>query len=85
MKKGAAAVNFEYFALRAACALVNAMPYRMAAAVARFAARSAARVFGYRRKRTLERIESVFPGSAARRLSASRRRALKTWRSRRSR
>ena len=62
MKKSAAAVNFEYFALRAACALVNAMPYRMAAAVARFAARSAARVFGYRRKRTLERIESVFPG-----------------------
>ena len=57
MKKGAAAVNFEYFALRAACALVNAMPYSMAAAVARFAARSAARVFGYRRKRTLERIE----------------------------
>ena len=62
MKKCAAAVNFEYFALRAACALVNAMPYRMAAAVARFAARSAARVFGYSRKRTLERIESVFPG-----------------------
>ena len=62
MKKSAVSVNLEYFALITACAAVNAIPYRLAAAMARGIARLAVDVFGYRRARTLERIRSVFPG-----------------------
>jgi len=62
MQKSAAAANLEYFALRAVCALVNAMPYALAAAFARLSARVASRVFGFRRGKTLARIREVFPG-----------------------
>lgn len=61
-KKSALAVNFEYFALRFFCALVNAIPYRIALALARGFAVAAVKLFGFKRERTLGRIRSVFPG-----------------------
>lgn len=62
MKKSRAAVNFEYYALRSACALVNAIPYRVAMFLARMFAKLAVRVFKFKRARTFQRIEQVFPG-----------------------
>ena len=66
MAKSAAAANFEYAALRCFCALVNAIPYPVAMFMARSLARTAFYVFGFKRKRTLERIFSVFPGISRR-------------------
>ena len=66
MAKSAAAANFEYAALRFFCALVNAIPYPVAMFMARSLARTAFYVFGFKRKRTLERIFSVFPGISRR-------------------
>lgn len=63
--KSRAVVNFEYAAIRAACAFANAVPYPVAMAAARGLAWTAFRVFGYRRRRTLERICSVFPDMEA--------------------
>ena len=59
--KSALSVNLEYWSLRAICALVNAMPYRVALALARGAGAVAFRVFRFKRRRTEERIRSVFP------------------------
>ena len=50
----------EYAALRSACAVVNAVPYRLACALARVLARFAF-TCGFHRRRTLDRIQSVFP------------------------
>ena len=61
MGKNAASVNLEYGALRAFCALVNAVPYPLAMATARGLGWFAFRVLGFKRRRTLERIRSVFP------------------------
>ena len=61
MAKGKIAVNAEYAALRTFCALVNAMPYAAAMAAARLFGWIAFRVLGFKRRRTLERIQSVFP------------------------
>ena len=61
MAKSAAAANFEYAALRAFCALVNAIPYPIAMALARSLAWSAFHVFRFKRARTLGRIRGVFP------------------------
>lgn len=61
MAKSAAAANFEYAALRAFCALVNAIPYPIAMALARSLAWCAFHVFRFKRARTLGRIRSVFP------------------------
>ena len=61
MAKGKIAVNVEYGALRLFCAAVNAVPYRVAAALARALGVVAFRVFRFKRRRTLERIRSVFP------------------------
>jgi KDO2-lipid IV(A) lauroyltransferase len=66
MAKSAAAANFEYAALRFFCALVNAIPYPVAMFMARSLAWTAFYVFGFKRKRTLERIFSVFPGISRR-------------------
>ena len=60
-RKSSFAVNFEYGALRFFCALVNAIPYRVACALATVVAVLAFDVFRLNRRRTLERIESVFP------------------------
>ena len=61
MAKGKIAVNAEYAALRTFCALVNAMPYAVARAAARLFGWAAFCVFRFKRRRTLERIRSVFP------------------------
>ena len=50
----------EYAVLRSACAVVNAVPYCLACALARGLARLAF-ACGLHRRRTLERIQSVFP------------------------
>ncbi len=50
----------EYGALRTACALVNAIPYRLACALARGVA-SLAVTFGFQKARTLDRIQTCFP------------------------
>jgi len=61
MAKSAFSVNLEYFVLRAACALVNAVPYPLAMAGARGLGWTAFTVFGFKRQRTLARIRGVFP------------------------
>ena len=62
MAKSRTAVNLEYGALRLFCAIVNAMPCAAALAAARLFGWAAFRVFGLKRRRTLARIRSVFPG-----------------------
>ena len=64
-KKSAFACLCEYAALRVACATVNAVPYALACALARFLAIVAFDVLRIRRKRTLDRIRGVFPGKSA--------------------
>lgn len=59
--KGKVAINLEYLALRFFCRLVNAIPYPLAMAAARGLGWLAFAVFGFKRRRTLERIRGVFP------------------------
>ena len=59
--KSALAINVEYALLRGTCALVNAIPYRVACALAKGMAWAAVRVFRFQRRRTISRIASVFP------------------------
>ena len=66
MAKGKIAINLEYGALRFFCAAVNAMPYRVAMAAARALGSVAFHVFRFKRRRTLERIRSVFPEKSLR-------------------
>ena len=66
MSKSAASINAEYLALRVACALVNMVPYSAAMAAARFLGALAVRVFRFKRRRTLDRIMSVFPEKSRR-------------------
>ena len=66
MAKGRLAVNIEYAALRTVCALVNMVPYSAAMAAARLLGAMAVRVFGFKRRRTLDRIMSVFPDKSRR-------------------
>lgn len=61
MAKSAFVVNVEYGALRFFCGLVNALPYCLAMAMARGLGMFAFRVLRFKRRRTLERIHSVFP------------------------
>jgi lauroyl/myristoyl acyltransferase len=71
-KKSLLATNIEYFALRAFCGIVNCVPYKMAMAMASFFAFFAFYVLGLKRKRTIDRIKSVFPektGSQVRRIA----------------
>lgn len=70
MAKGRLAVNLEYGALRFMCAVVNAVPYRAAMAAARLFGWAAFRVFGFKRRRTLGRIKSVFPDMSDREATA---------------
>lgn len=69
-KKSRFAVNAEYAAIRASCAVVNALPYAAARALARFAASFAWKVLRLKRKRTLERLGSVFPEKPRRELES---------------
>ena len=56
----------EYALLRTACAVVNAIPYPLACALARGFAWSLVNVFGFQRKRTFSRIRGCFPGKSDR-------------------
>lgn len=66
MSGSAIAANAEYVAFRLACALANSIPYPLAMALARGLGWAAFRVFGFKRRRTIERIRGVFPGMCAR-------------------
>ena len=66
MAKSAFSINAEYFALRLACAVVNAVPYPLAMAAARGLGWTAFHVFRFKRRRTVARIRSVFPVMGAR-------------------
>ena len=70
MAKSALAINAEYFTLRFFCAVVNAIPYPLAMAAARGLGWTAFTVFGFKRKRTLERIRGVFPEKSVREAKA---------------
>ena len=70
MAKSAIAVNAEYFTLRFFCGLVNAIPYPLAMSLARGLGWAAFSVFGFKRKRTLERIRVVFPEKSGREAKA---------------
>ena len=60
-KKSAFVAWIEYALLRTVCAIVNTIPYRMACAFARGGAWVLVHCIGFKRKRTLDRIRSVFP------------------------
>lgn len=61
MSKSRLAVNLEYGALRTVCAMVNAVPYAAAMAMARGLGFMMVRVFRFKRRRTESRIRAVFP------------------------
>ena len=66
MAKSALSVNVEYFTLRFACALVNAIPYPLAMSLARGLGWTGFHVLRFKRRRTLERIRTVLPDIPAR-------------------
>ena len=66
MAKSALGVNVEYFTLRFACALVNAIPYPLAMSLARGLGWTGFHVLRFKRRRTLERIRTVLPDIPAR-------------------
>ena len=70
MAKSSLAINSEYFLLRFFCAVVNAVPYPLAMALARGLGWTAFTVFGFKRRRTLERIRGVFPEKSVREAKA---------------
>ncbi|MBP5284561.1 MAG: hypothetical protein ILO34_00440 [Kiritimatiellae bacterium] len=74
-KKSALAENLEYCALRTFCALANAIPYRVAIALADAIGFIATDVAGLHRRRTLERLRSVFPDRGRRELGRISRRS----------
>ena len=76
MAKSGVTIVCEYGALKLFQSLVNLMPYRLALAFARFTGFLAFDVFGYRRRRTLERIRSVFPDKSAPEVRSIARRSL---------
>jgi KDO2-lipid IV(A) lauroyltransferase len=60
-KKSKAASYAEYLALRFACAVINSIPYPIACLIGKAAGSFAFNVLKLNRKRTIERIKSVFP------------------------
>lgn len=60
-RKSKGAALAEYVALRCACAVVNAVPYRAACAMARGLAWTLVNVFRFKRRRTVDRIRGCFP------------------------
>ena len=61
MAKSVFSVNVEYFLLRFFCAVVNAIPYPLAMALARGLGWIGFYVVRFKRSRTLARIRGVFP------------------------
>jgi KDO2-lipid IV(A) lauroyltransferase len=76
MVKSPTAVTVEYGALRFFCALVNALPFPVALALARGLAFLAVDVFGFKRARTFGRIRAAFPEKTPREVRAIARRSL---------
>ena len=76
MAKGKIAVNVEYGAFRAVCALVNVIPYRAAMAAAHGLSVFLFDVLRFQRTRTLGRIRTVFPEKSEREVAAIARRSL---------
>ena len=70
MSKSPLAINSEYFLLRFFCGLVNAIPYPLAMFLARGLGWTAFTVFGFKRRRTLDRIRGVFPEKSVRETKA---------------
>lgn len=70
MSKSTLVINLEYFTLRFVCGLVNAIPYPLAMSLARGLGWTAFTVFGFKRRRTLDRIRGVFPETGAREAKA---------------
>ena len=66
MAKGRLAINLEYGTIRFLCAVVNAIPYPVAMAFARGLGWTCVHVLRLKRRRTEERIRSVFPQMSAR-------------------
>lgn len=60
-RKSKGAALAEYVALRCACAVVNAVPYRAACGMARGLAWTLVNVFRFKRRRTVDRIRGCFP------------------------
>lgn len=75
-KKPRFSENLEYFALRFACATVNAIPYRAAMALADALAFIAFDLLRFKRKRTLARIAGAFPDIGKRRMRSIARSSL---------
>ena len=67
-RKGRFAVNCEYALLRCCCGFVNLIPYRIAMWTAAALARFSFSVLRLKRKRTMGRLRSVFPGRSDREL-----------------
>ena len=65
MAKSKVAINLEYGALRFFCALVNAVPLGVAMLLVRGLGWTLVNVFGFKRRRTFERIRQVFPEKSA--------------------
>jgi len=76
MAKSTLTIDAEYLALRGVCGLVNAVPYPLAMAMARGTGALMFRVFGFKRRRTLERIRTVFPEKSEREVTAIATRSL---------
>ena len=66
MAKSSLAIHSEYVLLRFFCAVVNAVPYALAMALARGLGWTVFTVFGFKRRRTLARIRGVFPEKSPR-------------------
>ena len=60
-RKSAFAVNFEYASLRLGCAVANAIPYRIAMAIASASGWFIFNVLRVNHSRTMERLHFVFP------------------------
>lgn len=60
-RKSAIVENLEYCGLRAVCGIVNAVPYRAAMKIAGGLAWFLVYVMRFKRARTLQRLQSVFP------------------------
>lgn len=61
MAKGKSTIWLEYTLLRTFCAIVNVVPYPAAMAAARGLGSMLFHVFRFKRRRTIDRIRSVFP------------------------
>ena len=66
MAKSKSTIWLEYALLRTFCAIVNVVPYPVAMAAARGLGSMLFRVFRFKRRRTIDRIRSVFPDKTVR-------------------